>query len=137
MKNLTKKIPYKKPLVIGMGGGNDIVSASLILSYLKEQGVSDSIITQLQVSYNVGLAAKWYNALLTAPLSTLIVVTGWVVYRFRETRALTLARRLVTAWAADTSAVARCALAVERSPAAKALLAAAAAAKASGCSART
>lgn len=39
MKNLTKKIPYKKPLVIGMGGGNDIVSASLILSYLKEQGV--------------------------------------------------------------------------------------------------
>jgi len=33
-----EKIPYKKPLVIGMGGGNDIVSATLVLSDLTNAG---------------------------------------------------------------------------------------------------
>ncbi|MDP3026910.1 MAG: DUF1152 domain-containing protein [Nanoarchaeota archaeon] len=33
-----EKIPYKKPLVIGMGGGNDIVSATLVLSDLINSG---------------------------------------------------------------------------------------------------
>lgn len=33
-----EKIPYKRPLVIGMGGGNDIVSSTLILSDLINAG---------------------------------------------------------------------------------------------------
>ncbi|MGV8151681.1 MAG: DUF1152 domain-containing protein [Candidatus Nanoarchaeia archaeon] len=40
MKNLSKIINYRKPLLIGIGGGNDIVSSVLILQYLKEQGIN-------------------------------------------------------------------------------------------------
>ena len=35
-----ENIKYKKPLVIGMGGGNDIVSSTIILSYLKERVIN-------------------------------------------------------------------------------------------------
>jgi hypothetical protein len=33
-----EKIPYKKPFIIGTGGGNDIISATLVLSDLVESG---------------------------------------------------------------------------------------------------
>ncbi|HLC97321.1 MAG TPA: DUF1152 domain-containing protein [Candidatus Nanoarchaeia archaeon] len=35
--NLT--IPYQKPLIIGTGGGNDIVSATLVVAHLREQSI--------------------------------------------------------------------------------------------------
>lgn len=35
MKSLINQIPYKRPLVIGTGGGNDIVSATLIVAALR------------------------------------------------------------------------------------------------------
>jgi hypothetical protein len=36
---MLEKITYKKPLIIGTGGGNDIVSASLVLAELQRQGI--------------------------------------------------------------------------------------------------
>jgi hypothetical protein len=38
-----EKIPYKKPLIIGTGGGNDIVSATLVLRDLIEHGRSPDL----------------------------------------------------------------------------------------------
>jgi hypothetical protein len=37
------KIQYKKPLVIGTGGGNDIVSACLIVANLKDKGIDADV----------------------------------------------------------------------------------------------
>jgi len=38
-----ENIPYERPLIIGAGGGNDIVSATLILSELAKQGKSPDL----------------------------------------------------------------------------------------------
>jgi len=44
-----------------------------------------------QVSYRVGFAANWW-AQLGMPLSLIMMLVGWVIYRYRETRVLTLAQ---------------------------------------------
>jgi len=36
---MLNKIPYRKPLVIGTGGGNDIVSACLVVANLRDKGI--------------------------------------------------------------------------------------------------
>ena len=41
--------------------------------------------------YNNGLPVQWWW-MMSAPLGLFIALTGFVVYRFRETRALTLAQ---------------------------------------------
>lgn len=52
-----------------------------------------SIIAAFQVSYKVGFAAGWWSALGT-PIMLILTLAGWVAYRFRETRALTLGQFL-------------------------------------------
>ncbi|MFH1614077.1 MAG: sodium:solute symporter [Planctomycetota bacterium] len=50
-----------------------------------------SVIAQMQVFYNVGFASMWWG-FFSYPIMLLLSMTGWVVYRFRETRALTMAQ---------------------------------------------
>ena len=50
-----------------------------------------SIVAMFQMRYKVGFAANWWGE-LAMPLGLLMTLTGWVVYRFRETRSLTLAQ---------------------------------------------
>jgi len=40
---MKENIPYKRPLVIGTGGGNDIVSACLIVADLKNKGIAADV----------------------------------------------------------------------------------------------
>ncbi len=41
--------------------------------------------------YHAGFAASWWGNML-APVGLVIALSGWVIYRFRETRALTMAQ---------------------------------------------
>ena len=50
-----------------------------------------SIVAGYEVMSSAGTAASWWGN-LGAPVALLIVLTGWVYYRFRETRALTMAQ---------------------------------------------
>ena len=50
-----------------------------------------SVVSQFQKFYEVGLASSWWYS-LSAPIMTFFALTGWIIYRFRETRALTLAQ---------------------------------------------
>ncbi len=50
-----------------------------------------TIVGTFEMIYNVGFAASWWG-LLAIPAGTIITLTGWVAYRFRETRCLTLAQ---------------------------------------------
>ncbi len=50
-----------------------------------------SIIGMWQVSYKTGLAATWWSG-LSIPVTMIMMLTGWVIYRYRETRAMTIAQ---------------------------------------------
>jgi len=50
-----------------------------------------SIVARFQMVYKAGFAPNWWES-LQAPLLLIMMLTGWVAYRFRETRALTLAQ---------------------------------------------
>ena len=49
-----------------------------------------SIIAMWQMNYKAGFAAGWWGNLGT-PITLIIMLTGWVIYRYRETRVLTMA----------------------------------------------
>lgn len=51
------------------------------------------IIASWEMVYNAGLPTQWW-AMMSIPLGLLIALTGFVIYRFRQTRALTLAQFL-------------------------------------------
>lgn len=46
-----------------------------------------------EIYYRNGLAGYWWN-MIRVPLATLIALTGWVIYRYRQTRSLTMAQFL-------------------------------------------
>jgi SSS family solute:Na+ symporter len=48
-----------------------------------------SIIARFQMVYKAGFAPNWWDQ-LHAPVMLLVMLTGWVAYRYRETRAMTL-----------------------------------------------
>jgi SSS family solute:Na+ symporter len=48
-------------------------------------------LAQFEVFYSAGFTPAWW-ALMLAPLTVLMASTGWVVYRYRETRSMTLAQ---------------------------------------------
>lgn len=48
-----------------------------------------SIIARFQMVYKAGFAPNWWDQ-LQAPVLLIIMLTGWVAYRYRETRAMTL-----------------------------------------------
>lgn len=50
-----------------------------------------SVVATWQWSYEAGLTAHWWGK-MGAPLGLLMMLSGWVIYRYRETRALTLAQ---------------------------------------------
>ena len=50
-----------------------------------------AVVTQAQSVYNVGLGGMWWAKLYLAT-SIFLSLTGWIIYRFRETKALTLAQ---------------------------------------------
>lgn len=49
-----------------------------------------SIIANFEKFYQAGFAAYWWGMML-APIAMLIAMSGWVAYRYRETRVLTMA----------------------------------------------
>jgi SSS family solute:Na+ symporter len=50
-----------------------------------------SIVAQFEVFDRAGFAPGWWGGIFI-PISIILSMTGWVVYRFRETRALTMAQ---------------------------------------------
>ena len=50
-----------------------------------------SLVGAWQVFMSAGFPSLWWG-LLSAPISVILVMTGWVYYRLRETRALTVAQ---------------------------------------------
>lgn len=50
-----------------------------------------SIIAIFEMGYKAGFTASWWQMMLY-PISMIIASTGWVQYRFRQTRALTMAQ---------------------------------------------
>ena len=50
-----------------------------------------SMVAQWEASYHSGWGGTWW-AVILAPVWMIITLSGWVIYRFRETRALTLAQ---------------------------------------------
>lgn len=50
-----------------------------------------SIVAYFELYWNAGFTAAWWTMMLT-PLSLILAISGWLIYRYRETRALTLAQ---------------------------------------------
>ena len=50
-----------------------------------------SVVAWFEMYYAAGFTASWWELMMT-PLTLLMALTGWVIYRFRQTRALTLAQ---------------------------------------------
>ena len=50
-----------------------------------------SIIAMFELYYKAGFTPQWWG-FLSGPLSLIIAITGWVYYRMRETRCLTMAQ---------------------------------------------
>ncbi|TWT69017.1 sodium:solute symporter family protein [Crateriforma conspicua] len=48
-----------------------------------------TIVAQFELFYDAGLTANWWM-LLSIPATLVIALSGWVYYRFRQTRAMTL-----------------------------------------------
>ncbi|OHB57818.1 MAG: hypothetical protein A2Y12_17330 [Planctomycetes bacterium GWF2_42_9] len=50
-----------------------------------------SIVANFQMFYHAGCTVVWWQA-MSMPIGIFIVITGFVIYRFRQTRAMTLAQ---------------------------------------------
>ena len=50
-----------------------------------------SVVAMFEMYYKAGFNAVWWNT-MTLPLGAIIAVTGWIQYRYRQTRALTMAQ---------------------------------------------
>lgn len=50
-----------------------------------------TIVAFFEVYYRAGLTADWW-LLMMSPLALLIALSGWVIYRYRETRVMTMAQ---------------------------------------------
>ena len=54
-----------------------------------------NVVAMFELYYNAGFNAMWW-VMLTTPATLYINISGWAVYRFRQTRALTVAQFLET-----------------------------------------
>ena len=68
-------------------GGRYLISVAMSMAMM---GVI-SLVGYLEQYYDVGYNAIWWG-LMEGPVLILMAITGWVYYRFRQTRALTLAQ---------------------------------------------
>ncbi|OHB58249.1 MAG: hypothetical protein A2Y12_02440 [Planctomycetes bacterium GWF2_42_9] len=50
-----------------------------------------SVIAWFQIYYNAGFSAAWWN-MLTWPIILFLSISGWITYRYRETRVMTMAQ---------------------------------------------
>ncbi|MDD5706323.1 MAG: hypothetical protein PHR35_10375 [Kiritimatiellae bacterium] len=50
-----------------------------------------SLVAVWELWYNAGFASSWWGG-LGAPVGLLITLSGWIIYRYRQTRAFTLAQ---------------------------------------------
>lgn len=83
-----------------MKGVSDFLSANRVagrylLTIASQMGGTGvvSIVAMFELYYSAGLAPGWWGNFMT-PVSVIILLTGWVFYRFRETRAMTMAQFL-------------------------------------------
>lgn len=74
-------------LAAGRTAGRYIVSIAMGMAMLG----AISVIGEFQLFYKSGFCMKWWE-LTMAMVILIVTVSGWVVYRFRETRALTMAQ---------------------------------------------
>lgn len=81
-----------------MKGVSDFLSASRVagrylLTIAQQMGGFGvvSFVGQFELYWAAGLAAGWWGG-FTIPVGTIILLTGYVYYRFRETRAMTMAQ---------------------------------------------
>ncbi|MFM8784088.1 MAG: sodium:solute symporter, partial [Phycisphaerales bacterium] len=63
----------------------------LTVSYNMAQVGVITLVWYFQLGYDVGFTQYWWGY-LEGPALILLAATGWVIYRFRETRAMTLAQ---------------------------------------------
>jgi SSS family solute:Na+ symporter len=49
------------------------------------------LIAMFEMFYEAGFGAMWWNFMML-PVGTIIILSGWVIYRFRQTRAMTIAQ---------------------------------------------
>ena len=63
----------------------------LTVSYNMAQVGVITLVWYFQLGYDVGFTQYWWGY-VEGPSLILLAVTGWVIYRFRETRAMTLAQ---------------------------------------------
>ncbi len=74
-------------LAAGRSAGRYIITMALGMAMLG----AISVVGEFQMFFKSGFAMKWWE--LSMALAILIVtVSGWIVYRFRQTRALTMAQ---------------------------------------------
>jgi SSS family solute:Na+ symporter len=78
-------------LVAGRSAGRYM----LTLAYGMEWLGAINIVAMFELYYTSGLPSMWW-VMLTTPFSVYICVSGWGVYRYRETRSLTIAQFLET-----------------------------------------
>jgi solute:Na+ symporter, SSS family len=50
-----------------------------------------SIVARFEMHYKAGFTAAWWDMMLL-PIGVIVAATGWVQYRFRQTRAMTMAQ---------------------------------------------
>ena len=68
-------------------GGRYIISMANAMAGL---GVI-TLVYWFEIYYEAGFTASWWGA-MTEPVLIVLALSGWVVYRYRQTRAMTLAQ---------------------------------------------
>ena len=76
-------------LAAGRSGGRYMVTMASGMVWIG----AINVVAMFELYYNAGFNAMWW-VMLTTPVSLYINISGWAVYRFRETRALTVAQFL-------------------------------------------
>jgi SSS family solute:Na+ symporter len=83
-----------------MRGVSDFLSANRVagrylLTIASQMGGTGvvSFIALFEMFYGAGLAPNWWSTMLV-PAYTIVALSGWIYYRFRETRAMTMAQFL-------------------------------------------
>jgi solute:Na+ symporter, SSS family len=74
-------------LAAGRTAGRYIISIAMGMAMLG----AISVVGEFQVFYKSGFCMKWWE-LTMAMVILFVTVSGWIVYRFRQTRALTMAQ---------------------------------------------
>ena len=86
-KNLVRSVADF--LSAGRSAGRYMITVSQGMAFVG----AITIVGQWEINYVAGFALRWWEFTMAVVL-LVITVSGWVIYRFRETRALTIAQFL-------------------------------------------